>query len=102
MSSTTGREAEARGWPPLTSSSSPEVASRPSMSTQLKTSPITHHRRRIIVKPDITVIIRAPVSSSDRRHLLHPRPSPVGIIIVSTDAKSKTLLFYDSLALLLL
>jgi len=93
-SSTTGHGAEARGWPPLTSSSSPDVASRTSMSTKFKSSSstITHRRRRIVVKPNITVIIQAPASLSDRRHLLHSRPSTVGII-VSTDAKSKTLLF---------
>jgi len=64
------------------------------MSTKFNSSSstFTHHRRRIVVKPNITVIIRAPASSSDHRHLLHPRPSTVGIIVV-TDAKSKTLLF---------
>jgi len=93
-SSTTGHGAEVRGWPPLAPSSSPEVASRTSMSTKFKSSSSTiiHHRQRVVVKPNITVIVRAPASSSDRRHLLHPRHSTVGIIIV-TDAKSKTLLF---------
>jgi len=64
------------------------------MSTKFKpsSSTITHRRRRIVVKPNITVIIRLPASSSDRRQLSHPRPSTVGIIVV-TDAESKTLLF---------
>jgi len=64
------------------------------MSTEFKSSSSTviHHRQRVVVKPNITVIVRAPASSSDHRHLFHPRPSTVGIIVV-TDAKSKTLLF---------
>jgi len=70
------------------------------MSTKFKSpsSTITHRRRRIVVNPDITVIIRASSSIVDRRHPSHLRPSTVSIIVV-TDAESKTLLFTNSFSI---